>query len=59
MAIAIDFKVDRINDDFDFDRFNDDLTSTTPTTRRQVGGLPLGKIGNHSKAWETVAKNKE
>ena len=43
MSIAIDFpfdfEVDRINDDFDFDRFNDDFTTTTPTTRRQVGGF--------------------
>ena len=52
MSIAIDFEVDRINgdyddfefdrinDDFQFDRFDDGFTSTTPTTRRQVGGFP-------------------
>ena len=34
-----DFKFDRINDDFETDRFNDDFMTTTPTTRRQVGGF--------------------
>ena len=36
---SIDAEVEHINDDFDFDRFNDDFTTTTPTTRRQVGGF--------------------
>ena len=34
---SIDFEVEGINDDFD--RFSDDFTTTTPATRRQVGGF--------------------
>ena len=34
-----DFEFVVINSDFRFDRFDDDFTSTTSTTRRQVGGF--------------------